>query len=35
MQMQEDPNVAFDPFSDVEEKRVLFATLDSFRYVHV
>ena len=23
----------FDPFSDPEERRVLFATLDSFRYV--
>lgn len=23
----------FDPFSDAEERRVLFAALDSFRYV--
>lgn len=23
----------FDPFADPEERRVLFATLDSFRYV--
>lgn len=24
----------FDPFADAEERRVLFAAFDSFRYVH-